>query len=55
MKPVRKVRNGGVAGAAAVVLVWVSAALGYPIPPEVAPSIILLVMFVAGYLTRPEP
>lgn len=55
MKPVRKVRYSGTAGAATVVLVWLSAALGYPVPPEVASATVLLVMSLVAYLTRPEP
>lgn len=53
-KPVPKVRNSGIAGAATVVLVWASYALGFPIPPEVAPSIVMLAMALVGYVTPSE-
>lgn len=54
MKPVRKVRNAGVAGAATVVLVFLTAAVGWPVPPEVASALVLLAMSLVGYLTAPE-
>lgn len=52
MKPTRKVGASGIAGAATTVLVFLSAALGYPIPPEVASSIVLLVMFGVAYMVE---
>lgn len=51
MKPTRKVGMSGVAGAATTVLVFLSAALGYPIPPEVAASMVVLIMFGVAYMT----
>lgn len=53
-KPVRKVRNSGIAGAATTVLVFLSAMLGYPVPPEVASATVVLVMSLVAYLTAPE-
>ena len=50
MKPQGKVAAGGIAGAAAVVLVWVSAQLGLDVPAEVAASFVVLVQFAGAYL-----
>jgi hypothetical protein len=51
MKPTSKVGTAGIAGAATTVLVFLSAALGSPVPPEVAASLVTLIMFGAAYLT----
>ena len=52
MKPTRKVGAAGLAGSATTVLVFLSAALGWPIPPEVAAAMVTLIMFGAAYLTE---
>jgi hypothetical protein len=52
MKPVPKVAATGIAGAAASILVVVANALGVDMPPEVAASVVAVVMFAAGYLKR---
>lgn len=51
-KPTRKVGRAGVAGAATTVLMALAAALGYPLPLEVATSIVTLVMFAVAYFTE---
>lgn len=50
-----KVQNAGVAGSAVVVLVFASAALGFPIPAGVAAAVVVLVSFLAGYVTKSKP
>lgn len=55
MKPTRKVGASGIAGALTTVLVFFSASLGYPIPPEVASSLVLLIMFGVAYMTNDGP
>jgi biotin transporter BioY len=47
-----KVAAGGAAGAASIIIVFVLAALGLPVPPEVASAITTLLTFEAGYLKR---
>ena len=54
MKPTRKVGRSGVAGALTTVLIFFSAALGFPLPPEVASSLVVLIMFGTAYLTPDE-
>lgn len=49
MKPTPKMQAVGVAGAAAVVLVWVAGLLGIDMPPEVAAALAVLLNFAAGY------
>jgi hypothetical protein len=51
MKPTRKVGSAGIAGALTTVLVFLSAALGYPLPVEVATAMVTLIMFTTAYLT----
>jgi len=47
--PTAKMQAVGVAGAGAVVLVWVAGLLGIDMPPEVAAAIAVLLNFAAGY------
>ena len=49
--PTRKVGAAGVAGSLTTVIIFASAALGYPVPPEVAAAVVTLIMFAAAYLT----
>lgn len=50
LKPVPKMAATGISGAAATILVVVANALGLDLPPEVATSIVAVVMFGAGYI-----
>jgi hypothetical protein len=54
-QPSQKVTVSGLAGALSIILVW---ALGYfwkiVVPPEVASSLTVVVMFLTGYITPPS-
>lgn len=49
MAPTSKMAAVGVAGAGAVVLVWVAGLLGIDMPAEVAAALAVLLNFGAGY------
>lgn len=49
-KPTAKVTVGSLAGAVAVVLVWVASLAGLDVPPEVAAALTLIIGGVAAYL-----
>jgi hypothetical protein len=49
MQPGAKMAAVGVAGAGAVVLVWIAGLLGIDMPPEVAAALAVLLNFAAGY------
>lgn len=51
-KPTAKVAAVGVSGAAVLVLVYVLSLLGLDLPTGVGEAIILVVMFVAGWLKK---
>lgn len=50
MKPQPKVAAGGIAGAAAVVIVWGAEQAGLNVPTEVAVSIVAVIQFLGAYL-----
>jgi hypothetical protein len=52
MKPTRKVQNGGIAGAAVVILVWIVGMFGLAVPAEVASAFTVLAATGVAYLTR---
>lgn len=51
--PARKVLSSGISGAVTTVLIWIAGEFGVEMPPEVATALVTLVVFAAGYLTRP--
>lgn len=51
MTPVNpKVKAGGVAGAATVLLVWAAGQAGVDVPPEVASAVTVLLSAAAGWV-----
>lgn len=51
-KPIAKVANSGISGAAVCVVVWaLKTFVGFEIPPEIASAIAVLLAFTSGYLT----
>ena len=52
LTPQPKVAAGGVAGAVAVVLIWVAGLFGLDVPAEVAGSVVVVLMFATSYLKR---
>ena len=51
-KPTAKVAATGVAGAAAVVVVFVAAQFGVEVPETVAGAFVLVASWLAGYIKR---
>ena len=45
-----KVKAGGISGAAALLIVWASAQLGFEVPNEVAGAFVLLIQFAGAYI-----
>lgn len=54
MKPTRKVAAGGVAGAVALLIVFVAGEFGLEIPPEVASAVTVLLTAGVAWLKRDE-
>lgn len=52
LKPTAKQGANGVAGAAALVLIFLAGLFGLVIPAEVAASAVFLISWCAGYLKR---
>lgn len=52
MTPTPKMAAVGVAGAGAIVLVWVAGLVGIDMPPEVAAAMAVLLNFAAGYFKK---
>lgn len=52
LAPQPKVAAGGIAGAVALVLVWVAGLAGLDVPAEVAAAVVMVLSFAASYLKR---
>jgi CBS-domain-containing membrane protein len=52
LAPTTKVAAGGVAGAVAVLVVWILGLLHVAVPPEVASALTVVISFVTSYFVR---
>jgi putative flippase GtrA len=50
--PTTKVAAGGVAGALAVLVVWILGLLHVTVPPEVASALTVVTSFITSYLVK---
>ena len=50
--PTTKVAAGGVAGAIAVLVVWILGLLHVTVPPEVASALTVIMSFITSYLVK---
>lgn len=51
--PARKVMSAGLSGALTTILIWLAGEFGAEMPTEVATALVSVVIFLAGYFTRP--
>jgi len=49
--PTKQVANGGLAGAATIIIVWAASAWGLEIPPEIASAFTVVIMALIGHST----